>query len=309
MTFEDDTTRALSDCHVLIVDDQISSLLIMETMLEDIAHCHTVSSATAAIEYCAANRPDLVVTDVNMPEISGHDLSQKLRLSPETKQIPVIFVTASDDDAEQEKCWEAGGVDFVTKPINATTFRNRVKFHLSHKLKSDLLETLIYTDRLTGAFNRHYLDERLPSIVKDAVRDQQPLSVAIFDIDFFKQYNDEYGHPAGDECLWQLSSAVQNNLMRPMDHLIRIGGEEFMVLLPNTSVSGAKVVCQRLLETIRELKIEHKHADTGYVTVSIGHSIFSPEQQLPIEQVISQADQHLYQAKAQGRNRFVCSHG
>ena len=94
-----------------------------------------------------------------------------------------------------------------------------------------------------------------------------------------------------------------------MDHLIRIGGEEFMVLLPNTSVSGAKVVCQRLLETIRELKIEHKHADTGYVTVSIGHSIFSPEQQLPIEQVISQADQHLYQAKAQGRNRFVCSHG
>ncbi|QPG06052.1 diguanylate cyclase [Salinimonas marina] len=309
MTFEENRPRTLDDCQVLIVDDQISSLLIMETLLADIAQCHTVSSASAAMEFCATNRPDLVITDVNMPGFSGHELSQKLHLKPETKQIPVIFVTASDDDEEQEQCWAAGGVDFVIKPINATTFRNRVKFHLSHKLKSDLLETLIYTDRLTGAFNRHYLEERLPAIVKDCIRDQQPLSVAIFDIDFFKQYNDEYGHPAGDECLWQLSSAVQNTLMRPMDHLIRIGGEEFMVLLPNTSGAGAKVVCQRLLETIRALNIEHKHTDTGYVTVSIGHSIFSPEQQLPIEQVISQADRHLYQAKAQGRNRFVCSHG
>ncbi|WP_343211001.1 diguanylate cyclase [Alteromonas lipotrueiana] len=307
MNFEQTTNRTLKDCRVLIVDDQESSLLIMETLLKDITRCHTAMSADEAFVYCQLQQPDLVISDVNMPGTSGHELSQKLRANSDTDHIPVIFVTASSEDEEQERCWAAGGVDFVTKPIHATTFRNRVKFQLTHKLKSDLLETLIYTDRLTGTYNRHYLDERLPNIVKDVERDKQCLSIAIFDIDFFKQYNDEYGHPAGDKCLWLLANTVQKSLMRPMDHLVRIGGEEFLILLPNTDRAGAQVVCQRLLETIYSLNIKHNNADLGRVTVSIGHAIFTPGGHESIEQVISRADQLLYQAKAQGRNCYVCS--
>ncbi|AXR07803.1 diguanylate cyclase [Salinimonas sediminis] len=305
MIFEQNAARSIEDCRVLIVDDQETSLLIMATLLEDLAQCETVNSASDALAACEKQLPDLIITDVNMPGMSGHELCQLLRKSPETAQLPVMFVTASDSDEEQEKCWQAGGVDFVTKPIHATTFRNRVKFQLSHKLKTDLLETLIYTDRLTGAFNRHYMDERLPSIVKEAQRENQPLAVAIFDIDYFKQYNDQYGHMAGDSCLWKLATAVRQNLMRPMDHLIRVGGEEFLVLLPRTETEGAEVVCHRMLETVSGLNIAHQRSEFGHVTVSIGLSIYHPAQSATIEDVLLQADKCLYQAKASGRNQLA----
>ncbi|MBU3024009.1 diguanylate cyclase [Aestuariibacter sp. A3R04] len=297
--------RSIKDCTVLIVDDQTSSRLVIATLLQDIVTCVQASNAREALDYCAHIPPDLILMDVFMPEMDGHEACALLSLNPKTQQIPVVFVTGSVSDEEQEKCWNAGGVDFVQKPVNATTLINRVKSHLAHKLKTDLLEQLIYTDRLTGCFNRHYLEERLPDIVRDANRDATPLSIAIFDIDFFKQFNDEYGHIEGDTCLWKLAKALKESLLRPMDRLIRIGGEEFMIILPDTNEAGAKTVCERILVTVDRLQLKHNRSPTGMVTVSAGAATFSHDGIGNIDEVVLKADQCLYKAKENGRNTYA----
>ncbi|MBU2976672.1 diguanylate cyclase [Alteromonas sp. C1M14] len=297
--------RSIQDCTVLIVDDQASSRLVIYTLLEELVNCDQVASAQEALEYCSEAPPDLILMDVFMPMMDGHEACKKLSINPKTQHIPVIFVTGSVSDAEQEKCWNAGGVDFVQKPVNATTLINRVKSHLTHKLKTDLLEHLIYTDRLTGSFNRHYLEDTLPDITRDANRDASPLSLAIFDVDFFKQYNDEYGHIEGDTCLWRLSKALKEALLRPMDRLIRAGGEEFLILLPDTDEAGASTVCDRVVSTIRQLAIPHMKSPFEFVTVSAGAATYNPSSTTTIDDTMLKADQCLYKAKGNGRNTYT----
>ena len=160
--------RTLDDCTVLIVDDQASSRLVLETLLEDMVSCTSVSSGQEAIDYCKFRTPDLILMDVSMPELDGHETTRLLRKKPSLANIPIIFVTSSSSDDEESKCWNSGCVDFVSKPVNACTLRNRVKSHLNHKLRYDLLEKLIYIDNLTGAYNRHYLDDYLPRSYSEA---------------------------------------------------------------------------------------------------------------------------------------------
>lgn len=299
------TSRSLKDCNILIVDDQTSSRLIMTTLLEPLFICHTMDSATKAIEFCRETPPDLVLMDVYMPDMDGHEACILLANDPLTEDIPVVFVTASISDEEQEKCWNAGGADFVQKPINATTLINRVKFHVTHKLKTDLLEQLIYTDRLTGCYNRHYLEEHLPQMIRDADREGQALSVAIFDADLFKQFNDRYGHIKGDSCLWKIAKSLNESLLRPRDKLIRVGGEEFLILLPQTDESGAQTVCERILHTISQQYIEHSASPTGYLTVSAGAATYHPGTETDIDKVMVDADKCLYHAKDNGRNSYA----
>lgn len=274
----------------------------MTSLLEDIVTCSSVSTARDAIEWSRANKPDLILMDVVMPDIDGHQACRMLNDMAETAHIPVIFVTGSANDSEQEKCWEAGGVDFVEKPVNPTTLRNRVKSHLNHKLKTDLLEKLIYLDRLTGAYNRHYLEDNLPSVIRDSVRNERDLSFILFDIDFFKQFNDIYGHLKGDTCLWKISKETMQSLLRPRDTLVRVGGEEFLVILPETDTKGAFSVAKRLIATISSLKIEHKASPTKVVTVSAGVSCYQTADGESSENAILRADKALYKAKASGRN-------
>lgn len=297
--------RSIQDCRVLIVDDQASSRLVIYTLLEGLVTCDQVASAQEALEYCANSPPDLILMDVFMPEINGHEACELLATNPKTQQIPVIFVTASISDEEQEKCWNAGGVDFVQKPINATTLINRVKSHLTHKIKTDLLEHLIYTDRLTGSYNRHYLEDSLPGITRDSLRDNTPLSFAVFDIDYFKQFNDEYGHIEGDACLLRLARTIKDTLLRPMDRLVRIGGEEFLVILPDTNEKGASTVCKRLISAVRQLAIPHVKSSFGWVTVSGGAATYHPKKSDAVDDIIVKADQCLYKAKANGRDTFI----
>lgn len=298
-------TRSVEDCHILIVDDQQSSRMILESLLEDFVTCTSVSTAHDAIEWSRANKPDLILMDVVMPDMDGHQACEMLNDMAETAHIPVIFVTGSANDEEQEKCWEAGGVDFVEKPVNPTTLRNRVKSHLNHKLKTDLLEKLIYLDRLTGAFNRHYLEDNIPSLIRDSQRNGRDLSFVLFDIDYFKQFNDIYGHLKGDTCLWKISKETMQSLLRPRDTLVRIGGEEFLVILPETDEKGAYAVAQRLIDTIASLKIEHKRSPTHVVTVSAGVSSYQDADDGGSENAILRADKALYEAKARGRNTAV----
>jgi len=298
-------SRKLKDCLVLIVDDQASSRLVLETLIEDIAKVVGVASGEEALAFCDQHTPDLILLDVVMPGLDGHKTAQKLKADPEKSHIPFMFVTATVTDEEQSRCWNSGCVDFVEKPVNSCTLRNRVKSQLTHKLKNDLLEKLIYLDRLTGAYNRHYLEDFLPRLVKEGDRNDTPLSLVLFDIDLFKQFNDHYGHLEGDDCLWRVSKALKTALQRPMDKLVRIGGEEFLVLLPNTDLAGATDVAQRLLHVIYELNLPHEQSPMSRVTISGGVATRLPKRDILIDTVLKQADSNLYKAKSQGRNRVV----
>ncbi|WP_394224392.1 diguanylate cyclase [Alteromonas gracilis] len=297
--------RTLADCKVLIVDDQASSRLVLETLLEDTVACNSVCSGMEAIEYCKHQTPDLILMDVSMPELDGHQTTALLRKKTSCAHIPVIFVTSSSTDEEESKCWESGCVDFVEKPVNACTLRNRVKSHINHKLRNDLLEKLIYIDKLTGAYNRHYLDDYLPRLIKDGLRNVAPLSLVIFDVDHFKLFNDMYGHLDGDSCLWKVSKTINDALLRPMDKLVRIGGEEFLVILPSTDIEGAKSVTKRLLETVFDLNIPHADSEYERVTLSAGLAVKNANDNKTIDYLMLEADKNLYTAKTSGRNRFT----
>lgn len=305
MALEQVNSRTLADCLVLIVDDQESSRLTLETLLQDIVECDSVDSGEAALSYCQAFTPDLILMDVCMPNLNGHETSKALQELPERKDIPIIFVTSSTTDEEQMQCWESGCVDFVTKPVNACTLQNRVKSQLNHKLKNDLLEQLIYVDKLTGAYNRHYLDDFLPPLINHSKRNAKPLSLVLFDIDHFKRFNDQYGHVEGDKCLRKISTSINHNLLRPMDKLIRIGGEEFLVILPDTDRLGANRVAKRLLDSLFNLRIPHEGSNYGRVTLSAGIVTKVPEIAKNIDYLMLQVDKNLYTAKRQGRNCIV----
>ncbi|CAD5258690.1 Diguanylate cyclase [Alteromonas sp. 38] len=307
MFIEQVNKRTLSDCHLLIVDDQASSRVILEGLLGDMVSCTSVSSGGAALAYCDENTPDLILMDVNMPGMNGHQVAKTLLENPSKSDIPIIFVTATTSDEAQSKCWDSGCVDFVTKPFNACTLRNRVKAHLNHKLKKDLLENLIYIDRLTGAYNRHYLEDYLPRFMKDGKRSHNSLSLVLFDVDYFKRYNDRYGHMEGDSCLWKLSKAVKDSLLRPMDKLVRVGGEEFLVILPCTDEEGAKLVADRILATVFNLDIAHADSNHARVTISAGIATKKPDDSKTIDFTMLRADKNLYAAKGQGRNCVVSS--
>lgn len=301
---EDVGQRTLADCSVLIVDDQASSRLVLETLLEDTVTCISVSSGQRAVDYCKSHVPDLILMDVSMPDLDGHETTKILRSKPTLANIPIMFVTSSSSDDEQTKCWESGCVDFVIKPVNACTLRNRVKSHLQHKLRNDLLEQLIYIDKLTGAYNRHYLDDYLPRLVKEGARNISPLALIIFDVDHFKLYNDMYGHLDGDSCLWKVSKTINESLMRPMDKLVRIGGEEFLAILPNTDFQGAIAVTERLLKLVYDLNIAHASSEFSRVTVSAGIAVKEANDNKTIDVVMLEADKNLYSAKTSGRNTF-----
>lgn len=295
--------KRIDDCNILIVDDQESSRLVLKTLLQDIAHCDAVGSGHEAILFCREHTPDLIIMDVMMPDLDGHETSRLLQES-ERYCPPIMFVTSSNSDEEQAKCWDSGCVDFVTKPISACTLTNRVRSQLVNKLKSEVLESLIYIDRLTNTYNRHYLDDYLPKLFKDASRNHSPLSVIMVDIDHFKQFNDTYGHLEGDECLKAVCQSMNECLLRPFDKLIRMGGEEFLVILPKTDERGAAIVAQRILDGVFNLNIEHQHSQYKRVTVSAGISCKPHTVKVAVDQMLLEADKYLYEAKSAGRHCF-----
>ena len=294
--------RTLKDCHVLIVDDQSSTRLVLETLLEDTVQCISVGSGSEAVSYCEDNSPDLILMDVSMPDLDGHATTAILRKQPSSASIPIMFVTSSSTDEDESRCWESGCIDFIVKPVNACTLRNRVKSHLMHKLRNDLLERLIYVDKLTGAYNRHYLDDYLPDLVREGLRNVTPLCLIMFDVDHFKLFNDMYGHLEGDSCLWKVSRTISDALLRPMDKLIRIGGEEFLVVLPNTDLDGAIKVTKRLLELVCNADIPYASSEHNRVTLIAGIALKTATDNKSIEAVMLEADKNLYHSKEAGRN-------
>ncbi len=296
---------ALVNSTVLIVDDELINRTIASEALAEQSKVLTAESAEQALQICHETPPDIILLDVIMPGMSGLELCEKLKQDEQTQHIPIIFVTGVAGLEEQEKCWNAGAVDFVTKPFVAATLRNRVKAHLALKIQTDLLRKLTYLDGLTGLYNRHMLDETIESTLREVHRSLEPCALVLLDIDWFKLFNDGNGHLEGDNCLSSVADILKKRLHRPNDMPFRFGGEEFLCVLPKTDEQGARTVIQDIFNQLESQNIEHANSPLGRVTLSAGATIVMPkDSELDFTVLLERADQALYQAKLDGRNRF-----
>lgn len=290
---------------ILVVDDQPVNIRVMHLAL---ASEHDVFMATCgeqALSFCAKTPPDIVLLDVEMPGMNGLEVCRRLKQDKDTRSIPIIFVTSHQGQEEETACWEAGGVDFVSKPVNPMTLRKRVQAHLTLKFQADLLRELAFIDGLTGVANRRFFDERLEHEWRRAKRSGTPLALIMSDVDHFKKYNDRYGHQAGDDCLRLVAAALKHTLKRPADLVARYGGEEFVCLLPDTPLEGAIAIAADMEAAICALGIDHADSKTApVVTVSLGVAAIQPDAGASSEILIQQADTQLYRAKQLGRGRW-----
>jgi diguanylate cyclase (GGDEF)-like protein len=289
---------------VLIVDDQPINI---QALYRIFAPDHRVLMATSgakALAVCKDDPPDLVLLDVVMPEMDGHEVCARLKADEATRDIPVIFVTSHTDAEEETKGLELGAVDFIAKPVNPAVVRARVKTQLTLKTQNDLLRQMVFIDGLTGVANRRCFDERLGTEWRRAARHSSPLALLMLDVDHFKRYNDRYGHQSGDECLRRVASAIKGGLLRPGDLVARYGGEEFACILPATDFDGALTVAAGIEQRVRGLQIEHADSDVcQVVTLSIGVAFTMPEPEGDPARLLALADAQLYRAKHSGRGR------
>ncbi|HZV66335.1 MAG TPA: diguanylate cyclase [Telluria sp.] len=290
---------------ILIVDDAMENIQILHQALQDEHDVLFAMNGAKALDIAQHQLPDLILLDAMMPDMDGYQVCQALRAAPATRDIPIIFVTALKTPEDETRALEAGAADFITKPVNAAVVRARVRTQLTVKRQSDALRALTLTDGLTGVSNRRAFDEMLSNEWRRCARAQVPVALIMVDIDHFKNFNDEYGHQAGDECLQRVSAAMRRAAGRPQDMVARYGGEEFAVLLPHCDARGAECVAKRLLDEIARLAIAHARSSAGpRVTVSMGIAALTPRERQEPALLVSAADALLYQAKADGRNRY-----
>jgi len=291
---------------ILIVDDQPTSIYQINEVLAGEYDIFIATSGHQALEFCSKQKPDLILLDVVMPKMNGLELCKRLKNQPETALIPIIFITMLQSHEEENACWDAGGVDFVVKPVNAMTLRNRVKAHLALKFQTELFRSMSFIDDLTGIANRRALEDKLNIYFAIAKRTQQLLSLLIIDIDFFKQYNDRYGHLAGDLCLQKIATLLKKTMVRESDLVARYGGEEFVCLLFNTDSKGATIVAEKLLSNVARLRLKNKVIpEQSFLTISIGIACYPSEKISSSTELFNSADKALYKAKKEGRNRAI----
>lgn len=293
--------KSLSDCQVLVVDDERSSCLLISTILSEIVHCDSLHDPAKVIESCKSNPPDLIILDINMPLINGIDLCGELRNNSSTALVPIVFITGDGNAATQDKCWQAGASDFVKKPVVASTLIHRVKNLLQSKLRLELLSELTFKDQLTGLYNRYYLFTEIPTLLKRLAREQKKFSVMMLDIDYFKGFNDKYGHIEGDKCLRRVAQALKSQLLRPQDSIVRYGGEEFAVFLPDTDEEGCLHVGHKMIDAVAALGIHNTASPLHKVTISAGYVVTQPNSRASLENILQQADLSLYEAKLAGK--------
>lgn len=292
---------------LLVVDDQAVNIRILHGLFRDDFDIYMANNGVQALETCRIVLPDIILLDVVMPIMDGHEVCRQLKADAKLSSIPVIFITAHYDEANEAYGFELGASDFIHKPINATITRARVQNQLLHKQQSDLLKSLALIDGLTGVANRRRFDTELETDWLQAIRNQTPISVLMIDVDNFKAFNDHYGHQAGDDCLRRVAQTIATIVGRPYDLVARYGGEEFICLLPNTDQGGARFIASQIERNIRELAIDHLHSTNAPVlTVSVGVATSTPTQGNDPQQLITDADKQLYNAKHEGRGR-VCS--
>jgi len=256
------------------------------------------------------NPPDLILLDILMPEIDGYEVCNMLKNDEKSKRIPIIFVTAVSEVMDATKGFALGAVDYITKPFHPPMVKARVEMQLNLKRKQELLEKFAFIDALTEIYNRRRLDETLKKEFNRARRSELPLSTLMIDIDFFKKYNDTYGHGKGDEALRLIAKSIENTLNRAGDFVARYGGEEFFVVLPYTNSNDSKNIAENIRKNVEELGIEHSASPISQkITVSIGAFTFIPEKNMTVNDILIKTDSALYKAKENGRNRVEVAQG
>lgn len=290
---------------LLIIDDHPDVIQVLSALLHKKGEIRFATRGEQALALAEKFLPDLILLDMEMPGMGGLEVCRELQRNPETSQIRVIFITAHSDEQTEVAAFEAGAVDFITKPFNPVVVDARVETHLSLIRQARALNWLANNDALTGLNNRRFLDRQLDQEFRRHRRQSLPLGFALLDIDYFKAYNDGYGHLHGDECLRQVAGALSNGIRRPGEVVARYGGEEFAVVLPHTGRDQLARIGQWLCRQISGLQIPHEYSrGAPHVTVSVG--LVSLEQDYPVSvrELIQLADEALYEAKARGRNAY-----
>jgi diguanylate cyclase (GGDEF)-like protein len=291
---------------VLVVDDAAINRQVLADLLKADHTVILAKSGEQALSLAVRHVPDLILLDVVMPEINGYEVLRQLKSDSRTAAIAVIFITGLDSPEDEEHGLTLGASDYITKPFNLAVVRARVRCHLQLARQRRMLEALANIDGLTEIANRRHFDGRYEAEWALAVRHGQPLSVAILDIDFFKDYNDRAGHAMGDRVLQAVASALSNGMVRASDLVARYGGEEFAVLMPGIDAQGGFQLADRLREATGRLTMPHSDTNEGNrITVSLGGATLQPGTHESAAELLKAADDHLYRAKKEGRNRVV----
>ena len=314
---------------VLLVDDQA---MIGEAVRRGLANeenidFHFCADPHQAIAQAIQIKPTVILQDLVMPGLDGLTLVREYRNNPATRDIPIIVLSTKEDPLIKSAAFAAGANDYLVKLPDTIELVARIRYHSRSYMtllqrdeayralrvsQQQLLDTnlvlqrLMNSDGLTGLSNRRHFDEYLELEWRRAIREQTQLSLMMIDVDYFKAYNDNFGHLEGDEALRQVAKAIRASCSRPSDLPARYGGEEFALVLPNTSPGGARLLAEKLRQTVAGMLIPHIAPTEGSsLTVSIGLATVVPQIGSHSRQVIQSADQGLYAAKHNGRNQVV----
>jgi len=288
---------------LLIVDDEKMNIMNLAQSLKSYYDILVASDGAMALEIAEKQLPDLILLDIVMPKMNGFEVLTKLKNSPATINIPVIFITGLDSAEDEEKGMLLGAVDYITKPFHKSVVKARIDTHLKMSDYIHTIEKLCMMDALTGLPNRRGFDDRISAEWGRAHREQTPLGLIMVDIDFFKKYNDTYGHPQGDVLLKAVANTLGNTLNRAADFVSRWGGEEFVVLLPDTDIKGTYNIAEQIRINIKNTKAQFADGTDTSVTVSLGVASVIPSDDDTIENFINQVDKLLYMAKESGRDQ------
>ncbi|MBB3167352.1 diguanylate cyclase domain-containing protein [Simiduia aestuariiviva] len=295
---------------MLVVDDQAVNIRLIYDLFKDDCDLFMARDGAKALEQARAIIPDLILLDVMLPDINGYEICEILKRDPATEHVPIIFITANVTEEDEATGFNMGAVDFIRKPINPVITRARVRTHLLLKKQAQALERVALTDALTGLANRRAFEQEYEQAWRQCARENWSIGMVLIDIDFFKRYNDRYGHQGGDDCLRLVAKAMAQVLQRPGDVLARYGGEEFACVLSNTDLQGACHIGELFRQAVESLGLPHLDSTVAkYVTLSVGIASIVPSSDTDEEGrqlLISAADKRLYQAKERGRNQ-VCS--
>ncbi len=306
-------TEKSSQPSVLVVDDdRLTRLLLRQALEHENYRVIEVSNGEDCLKIYEELQPNLILLDAMMPMMTGFECCERLSKLENIQHTPILIITGLEDESTINWAFQVGATDYITKPINAAILRQRVRLLIERsRLFRELenanrkLHDLATIDGLTQVFNRRFFDDYLTREWLRSIREGLPISLILCDVDCFKLYNDTYGHLAGDLCLKKVSNAISQAASRATDITSRYGGEEFAVILPNTSAKGAIHVAQRIQANVQELALPHKTSPAGeHVTLSQGVASIVPQRDNAIDEIILAADHFLYQAKKRGRNQY-----
>ncbi|MFZ5774210.1 MAG: diguanylate cyclase [Thermodesulfobacteriota bacterium] len=291
---------------ILLVDDEPVNVRILQNLLKGMCKIFFALNGKTALEIATRELPDLILLDIMMPEMDGHEVLRRLKRDEQTKDIPIIFVTAMKEMEDERLGLELGAVDYITKPFNPAVIAIRVKNHLKFKQQHDLLRGAAIKDDLTGSYNRRFFDEVLVREWRRAIRSEDFLSVILMDIDQFRAFNDNYGHNAGDDCLRLIAHALEEVAKRAADLVARYGGEEFGCILPGTNRAGVLRVAERFRKSVEELAIPHAYSCVAdHVTISLGAACVIPSPDAAPKILLEGAEMNLSLAKKAGCNQLA----